>query len=36
MKEKIEYIITATFMIGTVTGIIPTILCAGLFNILGI
>lgn len=29
MKEKIEYIITATFMIGTITGILPAIV-AGL------
>lgn len=35
MKEKIEYLLTVTFVIGTVTGIIPTLLCAGLFNILG-
>lgn len=36
MIKKIEYLIQATIIVGILTGIIPTLVCAGIFNILGL
>ena len=36
MIKKIEYLIQATIIVGTLTGIIPTLVCAVIFNIVGI
>lgn len=40
IKEEIKFIIEnpilTILIVGTFTGIIPTLLCVGLFNILGI
>lgn len=36
MIRKLEYLMQTTIIVGIVTGIIPTLVCAGLFNILGL